>query len=141
MYKINRHLQKFCKRYEEIENFREAISSPEPYQLHHRMEIQPDGTILSREWMKEHGIYYHLDPCMLIFLTTAEHRKLHTKGENHPLFGKHHNAGSLQKMSEVKIGAKNPFWKGDNVTPHGRMMRERRAMKRRLKLAQTQEEE
>ena len=134
MYKIGKRLEKYCDKYEEIENFSEAISSPEKYQLHHRMEIQPDGTRLSRAWMKEHGIYYHLDPCMLIFLSTTEHRKLHTAKENHPLYGKRHSDDSLKKMSEVKMGSKNPFWKGDNVTPHGRMMRERRAMKRRMKL-------
>lgn len=70
---------KYCSgRIEEIEGFSIAITSPEKYVLHHRMEIQPDGVVLSKEWMIAHGIYYNLDPYMLIFMSDKEHRRLHS---------------------------------------------------------------
>lgn len=73
------HMSKYCEsgRLQEIEGYAEAISSPEKYVLHHRMEIQPDGTKLSKQWMIDHDIYYGLHPCMLVFMKDSEHRKLH----------------------------------------------------------------
>lgn len=40
----------------------------------------------------------------LVYLTRNEHTKLHMKGENHPLFGKHHTEESKKKMSEAAKG-------------------------------------
>lgn len=75
-------VSKFCSgNITEIENYDKAISdNTQTWHCHHRMEIQPDGTRLSRKRMIEHDIYYNVDPCMLIFLTESEHRRIHTSG-------------------------------------------------------------
>lgn len=76
------YLRRICKNIEEIENYEQAVNDLEnKYECHHRMEIQPDGTKLTKKWMIEHKIYFNVDPCMLIFLTTTEHRKIHHKNK------------------------------------------------------------
>ena len=62
-----------------IEGYAEAIASSEKYVLHHRAEIQEDGTVRSRRWLLEHHVYYGCKPDELVFLTDAEHRKLHSR--------------------------------------------------------------
>lgn len=108
-----------------IENYDKAIADDsQTWHCHHRMEIQPDGTRLSKKWMVEHNIYYDLDPCMLIFLTDSEHKKIHTTGRKitekmreafrkigkdtkHDNFkGKHHTAESRAKTSAKLKGRK-----------------------------------
>lgn len=64
-------------RISEIENYEAALNSPELWVCHHRMEIQPDGTLLSKQWMIDHDIYFNADPCMLIFMRDSEHKHLH----------------------------------------------------------------
>ena len=65
----------------EIENYDKAIVDSEKWECHHRMEIQPDGVRLTKQWMIDHDIYYNVDPCMLIFLPIAEHKSLHHKNK------------------------------------------------------------
>lgn len=82
MLSMNQLKYKMCKyceegRLPEVEGYSEAIASPEKYVLHHRMEIQPDGTRLSKQWMINHGIYFNLHPCMLVFMPADEHNALH----------------------------------------------------------------
>ena len=78
---IKNTIPKYCAgRIEDIECYALAVASPEKYACHHRMEIQPDGTKLSKKWMIEHGIYYNLDPCMLILMSEKEHKALHSTG-------------------------------------------------------------
>lgn len=108
-----------------IENYDKAIADEsQTWHCHHRMEVQPDGTRLSKQWMVEHGIYYKVDPCMLLFLTESEHRKLHTtkrplsekmkqnaimwgRNAKHDNFkGKHHTTESKKKASEKLKGRK-----------------------------------
>lgn len=67
------HLENLCK----IEGYEEAISSPKPYVLHHRAEVQPDGTVCSKKWLTDHHIYYNRDPHELVFMESSEHRRLH----------------------------------------------------------------
>lgn len=75
-----RLIKRYCSgRVEDIEGWAEAVSSPEPYECHHRMEIQPDGTLLSKQWMIDHGIYFNVDPWALVMLPKSEHRKLHNR--------------------------------------------------------------
>ena len=76
------YLRRICKDIQNIENYDKAISDKdEKWECHHRMEIQPDGTTLTKKWMIEHDIYYNVDPCMLIFLPIAEHRRIHHKNK------------------------------------------------------------
>ena len=76
------YLRRICKDIQNIENYDKAISDKvEKWECHHRMEIQPDGTTLTKKWMIEHYIYYNVDACMLIFLPIAEHRSIHHKNK------------------------------------------------------------
>lgn len=74
-------IKKYCNGdITKIENYDKAIEdNTQTWQCHHRMEIQADGTIRSKKWLIEHGMYYSIDPCMLIFMTIAEHTTLHNK--------------------------------------------------------------
>lgn len=80
-HQLTNTLKKYCSgSISEIEGYDEAINSPERYVCHHRMEIQPDGVRLSKEWMIEHGIYYGVDPCMLVFMKESDHISMHHTG-------------------------------------------------------------
>ena len=107
-----------------IENYDKAFSdTTQMWHCHHRRE-----TIFSRKDLIEIGEYYNRPACELIFLTKSEHMKLHhlgkpsgmkdkhpseesrkkmsekKKGENNPLFGKHHSAKTCKKISEANKG-------------------------------------
>ena len=107
-----------------IENYDKAFSdTTQMWHCHHRRE-----TIFSRKDLIEIGEYYNRPACELIFLTKSEHMKLHhlgkpsgmkdkhpseesrkkmsekKKGENNPLFGKHHSAETCKKISEANKG-------------------------------------
>lgn len=93
-------VKKFCKDYTKIENYEEAVKdTTQTWHCHHIL-----GEILSRQQLKDHDFYYDVPPCMLKFVTGAEHKSLHMKGENNPLFGKHPSEETKKKMSEAKKG-------------------------------------
>ena len=109
-----RNVKRFCKKFENIENYREAISSPERWDCHHRNEIDMN---LSREGLKEQGLYYNRPAVELVFLTHRDHRSLHNKG-NKNMYGKHHSTETKKKISESISknhadfsGSKNPAYK------------------------------
>ena len=58
-----RDLRRYCLNFQDIENYEEAVASPEQYYLHHRkgIETQDDGTVVrrSRKELKEMNLYYH----------------------------------------------------------------------------------
>ena len=113
--------KKFCKDYTKIENYEEAVDDQsQVWHCHHIL-----GEILSREQLKDHDFYYDVPPCMLKFVTRAEHLRLHSMnmseetrrkiseslkgennpmhgrtGENHPLFGKKRSEDTRRKISE-----------------------------------------
>ena len=94
-----RKVKRFCKDYIKIENYEEAVNDKtQTWYCHHIL-----GEILSRQQLLEHDFYYDVPPCMLKFVTRAEHSRLHTKGKNHPLFGKHHTEETKRKMSEAHL--------------------------------------
>jgi len=112
----DRKLRKVCRNYEQVENYEKAVADEEIWDLHHRREIDENK---SSQQLKDEGRYYNLDPSELIFLTHAEHTKLHNEnalsetrkklseansGENNPMFGKQHREDSRKKMSEAKKG-------------------------------------
>lgn len=69
--------KKFCKEFENIENYQEAINSPEKYDCHHRLE----DTGLSKKDLIDKGMYYNRPASELIFLTHWDHLSLHHKGK------------------------------------------------------------
>ena len=40
----------------------------------------------------------------LVYLSKSKHAKIHSKGENHPLYGKHHSSETKRKMSKAAKG-------------------------------------
>ena len=88
-----RKVKRFCKDYTKIENYEEAVDDQsQVWHCHHIL-----GEILSREQLKDHDFYYNVPPCMLKFVTRAEHNRLHNTG-------KHPSAETLRKKSEAMKG-------------------------------------
>lgn len=84
-------VKKFCKDYTKIENFGEAVNdNTQMWDCHHIL-----GEILSREQLLDHDFYYDVPPCMLKFVTKAEHMRLHFKG-------KHQSEEHRRKLSEAR---------------------------------------
>lgn len=96
-----------------IENYERAVADKtQTWDCHHRVE-----TIMncSAEELIAQGCYKDRPAHDLIFLTKAEHSRLHNvgkklsadtrakmskakSGENHPMFGKHHSEKTLEKI-------------------------------------------
>ena len=103
-------VKKFCKDYTRIKNYEEAVNdNTQMWDCHHIL-----GEILSREQLKDHNFYYDVPPCMLKFVTRAEHTHLHKKGihrsdETRKKISKAHKGRTFseehrRKLSEVKKG-------------------------------------
>lgn len=119
-----RDAKSYCKDYENIENYEEALNSPEKWDCHHRNEEYYSQTDL-----KKLGLYYDCPPCELIFLKRSEHHKLNSKcrrvseakkgkalsnehknhiSEAHK--GKHFSEEHKHKLSEIHKGENNPLY-------------------------------
>lgn len=104
-----KYAKQFCKEFENIENYQEAISSPEKYDCHHRLE----ETGLSKKDLIDKNMYYNRPASELIFLTHGAHTSLHHKGKEGYWYGKHHSIETKKKMSDVHKG-ENGYWYGKN---------------------------
>ena len=83
--------RKFCKDYTLIENYEDAVNDPtQTWHCHHIL-----GEILTRQQLLDHDFYYDVPPCMLKFVTKAEHTRLHSKN---------HTEESRRKISEAMKG-------------------------------------
>lgn len=124
-----KRLRKYCINFQEIENYEEAVQSPELYDLHHRKEIDTleDGTVVlrSKKKLKELNLYMHRPPEDLIFLKHSEHSTMHHK----MMIA---SAETRAKMSSSKLGDKNFRWKGDLVSDSAKRARRRRQKRREL---------
>ncbi len=89
-----------------IENYYEAVRSEEPYQCHHRYELN-DGLVLSVNDLKNMGLYYKRPASELIFLKRIDHYRLHTKGSAHPFYGKHCSEETKKKIRKATSEEKN----------------------------------
>lgn len=99
MININ-YVKSYCSNYELIENYQEAINSPEVYDCHHKNEIDMN---LSRKELIDRGLYYNRPPEELIFMTRGDHIGLHntiSKKGNKYFAGRKHNENTKKKMSE-----------------------------------------
>ena len=78
---INESYKKFCCEDPSlIENYDRAIAdTTQTWNCHHRGEVLPCGRF-SRDDLKKFGLYYKRPAAELIFLTKAEHNRLHFKG-------------------------------------------------------------
>ena len=116
--------RKFCKEeISRIKNYDLAIADiTQVWDCHHMTETWWNCT---KKELIENECYYNRKACELIFLTHAEHARLHKKGENnpmygrtgenHPNFGKHHTAESRKKMSAAQKGNTNNKGKTNSI--------------------------
>ena len=85
-----------------IENYNEAVSSPEKWVCHHRGEILPCGRYTPAD-LKKFGLYYHRPASELVFLTRNEHTRIHKLGNKNCL-GKHRTEATKEKLRQAHLG-------------------------------------
>ena len=105
-------------------------------------EVQKTYILNGRPYFKGHKVYewqlhtylgykkgfdiHHIDENImnnslenLVYLTKSEHSKLHNKGENHPMYGKHISEETKKKLSESQKGKassnKDRIWVNNGV--------------------------
>ena len=102
---MKRHFEKFCKDYQNIENYEKAKADNfKNWEVHHRLETHnSDGerrlVDITADELKALDMYYNRPADELIFLTRSEHNSLHKKG-------KHHSEEARRKMAESAKGKK-----------------------------------
>lgn len=119
-----KNANKFCRDdLSKIENYDKAIAdNTRTWDLHHRLELTLEGDFaLSRDQLKMHDMYYNRPYYELIFLTHADHARLHmknisdetrnkmseaNKGKQSPRKGVTLSDETRKKMSEAKKGKK-----------------------------------
>ena len=89
----------FCSEpLELVENYKQAEADNfAGWCIHHRLEIKPDGTRMSRQELKDKNLYYGRPASELIFMRFGEHTTLHW-------LGKHHSEETRKKLSEARKG-------------------------------------
>ena len=105
---------KFCSEpLDKIEHYEEALAEGfAGWCIHHRLEIQQDGTRMSRQELKDHGLYYGRPASELVFMRNGEHSTLHNNNRSYDTRkklsearkGKHHSEETRLKMSESRKG-------------------------------------
>lgn len=112
--------RKYCKEdISKIENYDKAIADPSQiWDLHHRTEIWWN---CSAKELIDNECYFNRKACELIFLTKAEHQRLHNKGKKLSedtrkkiseankgksawIKVKHHSEETRKKISEARKG-------------------------------------
>ena len=124
---MKNHFERYCKDYENIENYQKAKTDNfVGWHCHHRLETHnSDGerrlVDITVAELQALGMYYHRPSSELIFLTESEHNSLHKPsaeaknkmskvrkgkylGENNSFYGKHHSEESKKKMSKANKG-------------------------------------
>lgn len=101
-----------------IENYEAAATdTSEIWDIHHKREITDNKS--KRQLIKD-GLYYGVPACELVFLTRAEHIRIHqiermkaeenriklskqAKGENNPMYGHQRSDETKEKISNTRI--------------------------------------
>ena len=89
---------------DKIEHYEEALADNfAGWCIHHRLEIQPDGTRVSAKELIDQGLYFGRPAEELVFMRREEHTTLHNKGNTYTK-GKHLSEETRRKMSESQKG-------------------------------------
>ena len=104
-----RNWYKFCSDLlDKIEHYEEALAEGfKGWCIHHRLEIQPDGTRMSRQELKDNGLYFNRPASELVFMRREEHTSLHMLGKPTWNKGKQLSEESRCKMSEAHKGKRH----------------------------------
>ena len=132
--------KRYCKDIENVENYEKAKKDNfKNWQCHHRLETHnSDGerrlVDISAAELKALRMYYNRPASELIFLTSREHRLLHTKGKqlsaetrnkmSEAAKGKHLSEEHKKKLSEANKGkhkGKNIWIKGMHWYNNGKI--------------------
>lgn len=110
--------KKYCKEdISKIENYDKAFAdTSQTWDVHHRTEIWWN---CSKQELIENECYYNRKACELIFLTHAEHRRLHMKGMQSHMKGRTVTDDTRRKISESMKG-KDPWNKGKTMSEEHR---------------------
>ena len=100
-----RNWDKFCSEpLDKIEHYEEALAEGfEGRCIHHRLEIQPDGTRVSAQELKDNGLYYGRPASELVFMRKREHHSLHNADEGNFWFGKSMPEEVKNKISQTRL--------------------------------------
>ena len=119
-----------------VENYQQALAEGfKGWCMHHKREIQPDGTIVSMQELKDQNLYYGRPANELIFMRFEEHSALHHNNRSYDtrkklseasknrvfskdtcekisnaLKGKHLSEETRKKLSDSLSGENNPFF-------------------------------
>lgn len=79
-----RAMRMFCDRVSEIENYEQAISDNDRWELHHRLETHNENGVereipITQKELKEQGLFYHRPPHEFIFMRKSDHIALHSR--------------------------------------------------------------
>lgn len=102
---ICKYIKRYCKNYQDIENYDKAISDKKHMWVCHHRKEELGYSPSELESMNE---YYNVPADDLIFLTMSEHRRLHMKGKQYAK-GYHHTEEAKAKISEKKKINENKF--------------------------------
>ena len=96
-----KYAKKYCREdISKIENYEKAIAdTTQIWDCHHIL-----GEILTRQQLLDHDFYYDVPPCMLKFVTKAEHNSIHQRGNKNAFYGKKHSYESRARMSASHNG-------------------------------------
>ena len=106
---------------DKIEHYEEASAEDfAGWCIHHRLEIQPDGTRVSAKELIDQNLYYGRPASELVFMRNGEHSYLHNKDKvisaktrqkiAEARKGKAISAEHRKKISEALSGENNPFF-------------------------------
>ena len=107
---MKHHFEKYCKDYENIENYEAAKKDNFiGWECHHRR-----GANITQKELIALGQYYNISSDELVFLTTAEHNQFHHIGRHHTeeskkrigaaSKGRRHTEEARKKMSDAAKG-------------------------------------
>ena len=93
------YLKNYCSEpLELVENYQQAEADGfKGWCIHHRLEIQPDGTRVSAKELIDQNLYYGRPASELVFMRNGEHTTLHNKDRTL-------SAETRKKMSEAHKG-------------------------------------
>lgn len=93
-----------CEDLSMIENYDKAINDKTKiWHCHHRKETDNN---LSIKQLKDKDLYYNRPANELIFLTNADHTRIHMKGIHHPLYGIKQSEETRNKRANSNRGKK-----------------------------------